>query len=450
MSLITQELVSNYVTTTEKIFLSTAVNGLPSGNFVSYKVVNDESGGEKIYFKILKNSISFRQLFFNKNCSLVLGSENKQLKLYGKACVIDSSKISKIFSENDEKFGYFKFLIDSHEEEQDGKQITSTSKPLKLSRKLIFSNVTSELAFWVRITRAPFFTATIIPILLGVVLAWVLTGSFNAEYAALTLIAGIFIHSGTNLINDFHDQNADFSNTNFTPFNGGSRIIQLRLATQEKILVSALLSFTVGALIVLSFIYILNSLELLLLLIAGMFLAYFYSAKPFRLSHNGLGEISNFLGYGPVLTLSSWLIQTRNIYTINQIFDVLYWSLIPGLLLVLILLINEFQDYEADKQANKRTLVVRIGKKKSKYLFNIINIVTYVIILLGVILFPYASAGVIAILGVIIFYKASKILDKNKDKIIELLPANGLTVKNHLLTNILLIIGFIIPKLVSF
>ena len=449
MSLSVQETINDYIKKHNVANLATTINGLPSITCLPYQTKIDKMGNEIITFKLLKNSIEYSQIEFNKNCCLVLGSDCEEMKIYGKAVLIEQCNIQEIFKEWNNSYGYLEIIPEKITLRIDNKKIETDFKQSGIQRETIISNVITEWRFWFRITRAPFFTATIMPILLGIVLAWVLTDSFSIEFTILTLTAGILIHAGTNLINDFYDQRTDNFNENVTPFNGGSQTIQLRLASQEKILFSAIMSFVLGIGIILVLIYEFQSLELLILLLCGIFLAYFYTAGPIKLSHHGLGEISNFLGYGPILTLSAWLIQRKGIYTVENFWIVLYWSFIPGLLLTLILIINEFQDFESDKFAGKRTLIVRIGKNKGKIFYNSVSILTYILILVGVILLPkYSLLGIVSLVGLYLFYRATAIISANVDKIEELLPANGLTVQNHSLTTLLLMIGFIATKVI--
>src|SRR5919106_5046263 len=76
-----------------------------------------------------------------------------------------------------------------------------------------------------RTTRAPFLTATIVPILLGVAVA-ALDGRWSLFLAGLTLLAGSFVHLGLNIANDVFDttSGADAANTTPTQFSGGSRV----------------------------------------------------------------------------------------------------------------------------------------------------------------------------------------------------------------------------------
>jgi 1,4-dihydroxy-2-naphthoate octaprenyltransferase len=431
------EAVKEILYKNEQLILSTCLSNLTSLTNLEYKSTNDDLNDYSIVVQVQKNSITYHQLLFNANCSIAV---NNQVNIIGTATIVPR--------ESDESTATVKilfqkiFYLNNQINFSNGRKESSFLSTLK-------KNSVIEFQYWFRISRAPFFTATIIPIMLGIILAWIIQGEILLFSAILTIIGGIFLHAGTNLINDYFDQRTDNLNTNFTPFNGGSRTIQLQLASQEKILYSAIISFVIGSILILVMMITINSVELYALFALGLFLAIFYTAGPLKLSHHGFGEISNFLGYGPILTLSSWLIQVKGIYLTEDALLVLYWSFIPGLLLVLILLINEFQDYESDKKAGKKTLIVRLGKSKGFYMYTIISVMTYVIILLGVFIYnQYAMFGIIALLGILLSIRAYSITKVNFNKIEELIPANALTVQNHMITNLLLMIGLIATKLI--
>ena len=62
-----------------------------------------------------------------------------------------------------------------------------------------------RIKLWIRAARAPFLTASIISVILGAAMAWNITGEFHLLKFILTAIGVIFVHSGTNLINDYFD-----------------------------------------------------------------------------------------------------------------------------------------------------------------------------------------------------------------------------------------------------
>ena len=76
--------------------------------------------------------------------------------------------------------------------------------------------------------RAPFFTATIVPILLGTAIAYNLNDTFSWFYFGLTLLGGLLLHAGANVINDYFDhksQNDELNKEFIRPFTGGCRMI---------------------------------------------------------------------------------------------------------------------------------------------------------------------------------------------------------------------------------
>ncbi|MHA1444651.1 MAG: prenyltransferase, partial [Candidatus Hodarchaeales archaeon] len=105
---------------------------------------------------------------------------------------------------------------------------------------------TQKLQTWILALRAPFFTASIVPLLLGMAIAFYETKIFDLGLGLLTLISGIAIQAGTNLANDYYDQSTDGINANFTQFNGGSRMIQNDIISPRAILTAAIISFIVG------------------------------------------------------------------------------------------------------------------------------------------------------------------------------------------------------------
>ena len=81
----------------------------------------------------------------------------------------------------------------------------------------------------------------------------------------------------------------------------------------------------------------------------GLLLGYFYTARPIRLSsRNGLGELSIFLAFGPLLTLgTAFAISNESIYLYSDSFyHFLFFGFPMGLLTTNILFINQFPDAE--------------------------------------------------------------------------------------------------------
>ncbi len=138
---------------------------------------------------------------------------------------------------------------------------------------------------WLKAIRVPFFTATIIPVALGSIIAWHDTGNFMWINFLLTMLGAIFIHAGTNLANDYFDHlsGCDEANSTPTPFSGGSRVIQEGLIPPRQILCVSAVSFIAGGLIGFYLNYLSGGNVVLVLGVIGVFLGVFYTAKPFSI-----------------------------------------------------------------------------------------------------------------------------------------------------------------------
>ncbi len=277
------------------------------------------------------------------------------------------------------------------------------------------NDVLNRLKLWIRAVRAPFFTATIVPILLGAVIAWGdlfhagMRSAWNWSLFWLILIGGILAHAGTNLANDYfdHTSNNDEINQNFSPFNGGSRVIQAGLLKPYKVLWAALISFGLTIAIGLylnktvSGSYFGNSL-LIYLGFLGVALGAFYTWDPLRLGYRGLGEFSIALGFGPIMVLGTHFVLTQPL-THNHL-ALWHWqkpllaSIPIAILIMLVVWINQFQDLQADAQVGKNTWVVRLASFEHDQIWYEKPFLMYVV-------FNVIGFGFIFLLAIIGFFK---------------------------------------------
>lgn len=302
----------------------------------------------------------------------------------------------------------------------------------------------TNFKIWLKAIRVPFFTATIIPVVLGYLLSWYDGSRFVWQQFTLTLFGAIFIHAGTNLANDFFDHLAgcDEANLTPTPFSGGSRVIQEGRISPKNILCAALVFFIFGSVIGLYLNYICGDNVILILGIIGVFLGFFYSAGPFKIGYGSFGELATGIGFGPLMVMGAYYVGAR---TLN--FKVFMVSIPIGILIALVLYINEFPDYLGDKAVGKRTLVVILGKKKAVLLYDLLLASVYIAVIgLAVFKFlPYSC--LLVLLSVPIALKAFAVARNNYEKIYELLPANAATIGLHSIVGILLCAGIVTGKI---
>jgi len=482
--------------------VSTAVGNNPSAANVYY--YND---GFDLYFFTFNPTRKAEQIRVNPDVQCVIrpdGEEGiKELQITGRAHQIkDKDEIEKAyknilkvttafqpymedeFLKKNKVVGYYKIVptvikyVDFFADKQ------FEWKEFPENQKSLFSNIVSKflkkVSLYLRIMRAPFFTTTIVPIALGGAVFYYQTGMFSWGYFWLSMLGGILAQGGTNIANDYSDHMTrnDEVNKLFSPFNGGSRSIQAGLASPTKVFMLALLSFLVVIWIGLKFnmdfhgAYFANS-PLLWIGVAGIALGIFYTANPFRLSYHGWGDLAVMLGFGPVMAVGvHYVLQQALIPNAAWVWLPAFLASIPVAILVgLILFINGFQDYFADREVGKRTWIVRLAEgsdiadfSRPFMVYKISIYITYLFILvLGIVGFVYPQISTPWILlSLIPFLLVRKGIksgeewltrwnkeDADRQKLpYELLQVNVTHIGTHLTTGLLLTLGFVIGQLI--
>ena len=209
---------------------------------------------------------------------------------------------------------------------------------------------------YLRASRLPFLTGSLLPVAAATALAYFTDHTWNFLFFGLTALGVAALHLGANLINDYYDSfGSDPLNPNFTPFSGGSRVIQNREMSpgQVRTLAYLLLGLGVGCGLILIY---LGRPWVALVGLLGLAAALFYSASPVQLMSGGLGELIIFLAFGPLLTWGAYYVQTGKLSLVGAAV-----SLPLAFLITAIIWINEFPDLAADLAAGKRHLVARLG-----------------------------------------------------------------------------------------
>ena len=254
-------------------------------------------------------------------------------------------------------------------------------------------NFTTKIFKGIAITRGGFTLASILPMVIVAVLLNQMN-SLSIINAIISIIGIISVHIFGNLYNDYFDVKSGTDEVNNEYFNvgdkslilrgaqisGGSRAIELGLITLKKtknlgnimLLIASFCVISLSINIYLETNSFKNILGIIVIGFLGSFLAYFYTAKPLRLSaRKGLGEIVIFLTFGPLLTLGSLFAMSNTPLDINfhTLKDFILIGVPLGLLTTNILFINQFPDYISDKKSDKINLVVLFGKKLSRWIY---------------------------------------------------------------------------------
>jgi len=292
-----------------------------------------------------------------------------------------------------------------------------------------------------RTTRLPFLSATIVPVVLGIAIA-ARHGSFDLLTAVLTVIGASFVQLGLNVANDVFDtaQGADDANLTPTKFSGGSRVIQYGLVSFRQMAGIATFFYVGAGLIGLLLLALRGSPALLIIGVVGFIVSIGYTAPPLKFVYRGLGEIAVAVGFGPLMLLGGYVVQTGGTLSWEPVVA----SLPIALLVALILYVNEIPDRRGDARAGKRTLPVRLSKPTVIAIYRIAAIAAYVILVIGVVVGQLPIPALLALLSAPLALQVSRGLEPNYDNPYGLMAVMGVNVKVHLYAGLLLLAGYLV------
>ena len=146
--------------------------------------------------------------------------------------------------------------------------------------------------------------------------------------------------------------------------------------------------------------------------------AIFYEAPPIRWSYRGLGEAVIALAYGPWMVLGSFYLHTREIS-----WSALLASLVPGLLIMALAVVNAIPDFHQDRLVGKRNLVVRLGRERAVWLDLLLAASCLVLVAVGVVLGAFPAACLAALLALPLLIASGRCAVRTFEKPKQFLPA---------------------------
>jgi len=203
-------------------------------------------------------------------------------------------------------------------------------------------------------SRPKTLAAGVVPVWVGGVLAWKLTGAFDWWLWTCTLLGALCVQIATNFFNDAVDGKKGADGERRT---GPVRLTGTGAMTFGQVMGLGTV-FLVGAVFFGTFLVLERGWPVLAIGLPSLFLAYGYTGGPFPLAYRGMGEIFVILFFGFVAVMGTVFIQTGEwpreaILLGGQV----------GLLSAVLISVNNFRDREEDALVGKRTLAVRFGPK---------------------------------------------------------------------------------------
>ncbi len=321
--------------------------------------------------------------------------------------------------------------------------VTTPRHDLPLAAALPKISWMTRLFSWFVITRAPFLTASIIPILVAA--AWVVARGAASPFPwglfFLTLLGGVALHVAANTFNDYFDWRSGsdpMNNDYFLPYSGGSRSIELGLITPPSLFRVASAALIIAGLFGLA-LAALGRPWVFAFGLVGAFSAYFYTAPPLRLvARKGLGELLIGLNFGVLLVGGTVYTLTGAVAPVDFLL-----GLPIGLLITAILWINQFPDYAADKATGKNNLVVVLGLKNARWGYLLLVAGAFGVLLLGALagLLPW-SIMLTFLAFPIGVYTTVTLFRHYADR--DLIKANAYTIALHVAVGVLMVVGLLL------
>ncbi|MEE9600803.1 MAG: prenyltransferase [Thermoplasmata archaeon] len=283
---------------------------------------------------------------------------------------------------------------------------------------------TDKRTLWLKALRAPFLTASFIPLGVGASVAFLHLGSLDLFLLLLTVVGGACIHLATNMFNDYFDFKSgnDLAITHQNPFAGGGRVLTTGIISPRVHFLVAFSFLAAGSLIGI-YLFLIRGYLLLLIGLIGVVSLYSYVGPPLRLAYHGVGEFVVGLNFGPIIVLGTYVVQTGGIDL-----TALMASIPIGLLVTAILWINEFPDVEADLSVGKRTMMARLGRKPSVRVYEALLASAYLVVVGSVLIELLPLGSLLVLLSLPIAMKAAGHLRTHYEDPHAMIPANALTV----------------------
>jgi 1,4-dihydroxy-2-naphthoate octaprenyltransferase len=210
-----------------------------------------------------------------------------------------------------------------------------------------------RLGAWYEIVRPFSFTASSVPVCAGGALA-AIDRRFSWPLFLGALFAGLFLHIGTNVVNEIYDVRKGIDT--ITSPRASHALLKGRLKEREAFVLAAA-AFAVAAGIGVALI-VGRGWWVAAFGAAGLIGGYGYTAPPLQYKYRALGLPLVFLLMGPLMVLGAYYVVTGGFS-----WGAVAISVPVGLLVTAILHGNEWRDISEDARAGIATFSIRAGRR---------------------------------------------------------------------------------------
>lgn len=242
------------------------------------------------------------------------------------------------------------------------------------------TNTITKFDAWILASRPKTLLAAAVPVIVGTSIA-IHHDVFKPLSAIVALLCSVLIQIGTNFVNDLYDF---LAGTDKKDRSGPQRTVASGIISIKEMKLGIYFTFGLSFLLGLYLVFT-GGWFILLLGIISILAGIAYTAGPFPLAYNGLGDIAAFLFFGFVGTVGTYFVQAL------EVTPIVFWASVPvGALITNILVVNNYRDREEDKSNGKNTLAVILVEKYTRIQYVTFMIVSYAI--LAVVYFTFKKS----------------------------------------------------------
>lgn len=218
---------------------------------------------------------------------------------------------------------------------------------------------------WLEGARVRTLPASLSPVIAGAGIA-AAEGGFSLPRTLLAGGVALFFQIGVNFANDYSDgvRGTDDVRTGPPRLTGGGK------ASPRTVKMAAFAFFALGALCGLALVALSAQWWLLLVGVAAILAAWFYTGGKNPYGYMGLGEVFVLIFFGYVATVGTVYTQTLTAPWTSWV-----TGTAVGLIACALLMINNIRDIPTDAQTGKRTLAVRLGDRPARIVFVLMLVV---------------------------------------------------------------------------
>ncbi len=238
---------------------------------------------------------------------------------------------------------------------------------------------------WILAARSKTLPAAFVPVTVGAFLANY-HGYRDWITFALCALFAVLLQIGANYANDYYDfqKGADTRERI-----GPTRAVAAGLVSPEAMWRATVITFTASFLVGIAIILRAEvAVSWLILVILCILSGIAYTGGPFPLAYNGWGEFFVLVFFGVVAVSGTFIAIVVAASTLevveltSPVINAVWLGLGIGSLSSNLLVLNNYRDYSTDKEAGKKTLIVRIGQIFGVFEYTLFDLVAATVPLL--------------------------------------------------------------------